>query len=81
LIIIYFGGVQLLTIGILGHYIGSLFDEVKRRPEYIVDETMNLNAARRDEQYLDRQLPQHSQGPFVLIAESQGPVLAQARKR
>jgi dolichol-phosphate mannosyltransferase len=38
LLVIYFGGVQLLTIGILGHYIGSLFDEVKRRPEYIVDE-------------------------------------------
>lgn len=37
LVVIYFGGVQLLTIGILGHYIGSLFDEVKKRPEYIVD--------------------------------------------
>jgi len=40
LAIIYFGGVQLLTIGILGHYIGSLFDEVKKRPEYIVDEIL-----------------------------------------
>jgi dolichol-phosphate mannosyltransferase len=38
LAVIYFGGVQLLTIGILGQYIGNLFDEVKRRPEYIVDE-------------------------------------------
>ena len=28
---------QLLTIGILGHYIGSLFDEIKKRPEYIID--------------------------------------------
>src|SRR5262249_40851350 len=28
LLVIYFGGVQLLTIGILGQYIGSLFDEV-----------------------------------------------------
>lgn len=42
LAVIYFGGVQLLTIGILGHYIGSLFDEIKRRPEYIVNETVNL---------------------------------------
>ncbi len=40
LVVIYFGGVQLLTIGILGQYIGSLFDEVKRRPEYIVDEIL-----------------------------------------
>jgi dolichol-phosphate mannosyltransferase len=41
LVVIYFGGVQLLTIGILGHYIGSLFDEIKRRPEYIVDQTVS----------------------------------------
>jgi len=41
LVIIYFGGVQLLTIGILGQYIGSLFDEVKKRPEYIVDEVIH----------------------------------------
>ena len=43
LVVIYFGGVQLLTIGILGHYIGSLFDEVKRRPEYIVDELVQID--------------------------------------
>jgi len=36
--IVFFGGVQLLTIGILGSYIGNIFDEVKNRPEYIVDE-------------------------------------------
>jgi dolichol-phosphate mannosyltransferase len=36
--IIFFGGVQLLTIGVLGQYIGILFDEVKERPEYIVEE-------------------------------------------
>ncbi|HAC22812.1 MAG TPA: glycosyltransferase, partial [Porphyromonadaceae bacterium] len=40
--IIFFGGVQLLTIGVLGQYIGVLFDEVKHRPEYIVDEKINL---------------------------------------
>lgn len=38
IIIIFFGGVQLLTIGVLGQYIGSLFDEVKSRPEYIISE-------------------------------------------
>jgi glycosyltransferase involved in cell wall biosynthesis len=49
LIIIYFGGVQLLTIGILGHYIGSLFDEIKKRPEYLVDEIVSFerSAARK----------------------------------
>jgi dolichol-phosphate mannosyltransferase len=43
IIIIFFGGVQLLTIGVLGQYIGSLFDEVKNRPEYIVAEKINFN--------------------------------------
>jgi dolichol-phosphate mannosyltransferase len=37
-IIIFFGGVQLLTVGVLGQYIGVLFDEIKNRPEYIIDE-------------------------------------------
>lgn len=39
--IIFFGGIQLLTIGVLGEYIGILFDEVKERPEYIIDEIIN----------------------------------------
>lgn len=41
IIIIFFGGVQLLTIGVLGQYIGILFDEVKDRPEYIIEEKVN----------------------------------------
>ncbi|GBU08746.1 bactoprenol glucosyl transferase [Bacteroidales bacterium] len=42
IIIIFFGGVQLLTIGVLGQYIGILFEEVKERPEYIVGEKCNF---------------------------------------
>ena len=40
--IIFFGGVQLLTVGVLGQYIGILFDEIKARPEYIIDEKRNF---------------------------------------
>lgn len=40
IIVIFFGGIQLLTIGVLGQYIGILFDEVKERPEYIIEETV-----------------------------------------
>ncbi|MDO4771614.1 glycosyltransferase family 2 protein [Porphyromonas sp.] len=41
-IVIFFGGVQLITIGLMSRYIGVIFDEVKRRPEYIVAQTINL---------------------------------------
>ncbi|MGC8764340.1 MAG: glycosyltransferase family 2 protein [Brevinematia bacterium] len=40
--VVFFGGVQLLTIGVLGEYIGNIFDEVKKRPEYIIDKKLNF---------------------------------------
>lgn len=43
-LIIFFGGVQLLTIGIVGSYIGNLFDEIKNRPEYIVENKVNFDS-------------------------------------
>ena len=33
------GGIQLIMIGILGEYLGKLFIENKRRPNYIISET------------------------------------------
>jgi Glycosyltransferases involved in cell wall biogenesis len=42
IIVIFFGGIQLLTIGVLGQYIGILFDEVKERPQYIVESSVNF---------------------------------------
>jgi polyisoprenyl-phosphate glycosyltransferase len=35
--ILVLGGIQLLSIGILGEYIAQIFDEVKQRPLYVVD--------------------------------------------
>ena len=41
LLVIFFGGVQLITVGVLGQYIGIIFDEVKDRPEYIIEREEN----------------------------------------
>ena len=36
------GGVQLLFLGIVGEYIGKIYFEVKNRPRYIIQETVNF---------------------------------------
>jgi len=41
-VVIFIGGIQLISIGILGEYIGRIYDEVKRRPQYIIDKKINF---------------------------------------
>ena len=44
LVVLLLGGIQLITVGIIGEYLGRVYDEVKGRPLYIVSETRNMAA-------------------------------------
>jgi len=43
--IFFFSGVQLLALGIVGEYVGRIFNEVKRRPRYLVANDVQRVAA------------------------------------
>lgn len=39
--VMFLGGIQLIMIGLIGEYIASFFSEIKKRPLFLIDETIN----------------------------------------
>jgi dolichol-phosphate mannosyltransferase len=47
--VLLMGGLNLLFMGVLGLYISRIYDDVKRRPKYIIEETLGLGSSRLEE--------------------------------
>ena len=46
LLMLFLGGVQLLSLSVIAEYLSKIFLEVKRRPKYIVRERLNVQENR-----------------------------------
>lgn len=46
--ILFFGGIQLISLGVIGEYLGRVYEEVKARPLYLIGETVGIEAVEND---------------------------------
>lgn len=48
LVVTFFSGVQLLCLGLMGEYIGRIYDEVKKRPMYVIDKIIHQTKVKQE---------------------------------
>lgn len=59
--VLFIGGVQLISVGVLGEYVGRIYNEIKRRPLYVTSEYVGFDEAP----------PMASRSPVVRLVQAQ----------
>lgn len=66
---LFLGGTQLITIGVLGLYLGKIYEETKGRPNYIVESLIGLDSGAQGSKEFDKESARNPERPRA-VAES-----------
>jgi dolichol-phosphate mannosyltransferase len=73
MLISLFSGIQLLSLGVMGEYVGRIYDEVKRRPMFVIETLEGSSASRRSGRSgTSRGAPQLTLPPVCILAGGRG---------